>query len=614
MLEVSDAAIIQFYAQLATIAADHSPVRNLNNSGWMADADFCFINVRATGLGDQPGTLLQATKLFPALRVNALHLGPYTDYDFGVIYAVRSTRTIAPIIVDATLDVSPETQLRALVSAAHLLGMTVGFDLEPHVAQFAIPVLLQPELFRWIMLAPDRHSLADGHTTDSMVTEAIQSMITTRVRAIVAAELQAAGLTDLEAAPDDDAPRRELRRSTYGRLVTALIAAGLWPIPAQSWAGVGIPAFDGYNEAGNYARFAYRGPHGEDLSAQAFHILTPYIFQTGLAANRVSTTGTPFQPGIDSFSAIFSYWRDQFDFDFVRYDSVDHIFDSLIDGDWTKPAADRPSPAVLHTCVERSRSNGKPYIGNFAERMGLEVEEYAHIGFDLILGTDMLRPIDRSLIEDSFRLAARLEAVNRGRATRFAVPFCVDTHDTGNPGLLGAPLVQRAGPQRMRLRHFVSRFLSVAAARRPKYEVMGSQDLSYGLYEANIREVNLTWVGDLAYNASYHQLEDVYDQLREQLIDVKGVRWQAGDWWAWWVHVLSDQTLLVAVLTLESDAPQGGTVTIDLNSLLSHTATQIVEYALTNEALTPAQINHERLTVTLEPLMCRLMHIRTLAN
>lgn len=605
VLALPDAAIIAFYRALAQTRSADSPVRDRPDSGWMADADFCFINVRATGLDDRPGSFLQAAKLLPALRVSAIHLGPFTEYDFGVIYAVRSTRAIAPQVVDSTLGVSPEEQLHAFVEAAHLLGMAVGFDLEPHVTQFAVPVLMRPELFRWVALTADRQALVGNLTMEEMLTGAVQATIADSVRALVEAELHAADLNSLEIDSDDDADLRERRRAAHGRLVRAVIDAGLWTIPSQSWAGAGVPAFAGYNHDGNYPRFDYRGPDGEDLSGKAFQIVTPYQIYTGMRANRPPIETAPFPPGIAAYADVFAYWRDTFDFDFVRYDSVDHILDSLVDGDPARPAADRPTPEVLRACIARSRTPEHPFIGSFAERMGLELEAYAAMGFDLMLGTDMLRRVDRALLEDSFRLAARLYALNQGRATRFSVPFCVDTHDTGDPGLWGAPLVQLASPDTLRLRHVLSRFLGAGRARRPKYEVMGAQDRSCGLYEANIREVNLTWVGDATYNAGYHRIEDVYEQLRPLLAHGALARWEVSDWAAWWAIVAEDAVLVVAV-SLEGDPPRGGEMEVNLGGLLPG-AGSVTEHRLDEHEAERAELHGTTLRLTLRPFGCRLI-------
>ena len=610
MLLCPDPAITYFYATLAHERPVQSPVAGRQNSGWMADADFCFVNVRATGLDDRPGHFLQAAKLLPALRVNAIHLAPFTDYDFDTIYAPRSLRAIAPQVVDPHAGLSPGQQLSAFVEAAHLLGMAVGFDLLPHVAQFAIPVLLRPELFRWIKLTPDRAGLDSGLSMNESLEPACQAQLAAEVRAIVALQLHAAGLYGLEVADGDDDELRERKHQAYHRLIAELIARGYWTIPAQSWAGAGVPAYMGYHHQGNYARFDYRDPDGADISASAYHIVTPFAFYAGVPANSPPEQPVAHRPAIDCYSTIFAYWRDTFDFDFVRYDSVDHVFDSVVGGDVDHPAADRPTPRVLQLAVERARSAARPYIGSFAERMGTEVDAYAELGFDLLLGSDMLRPIDRALIEDCFALADRLQVLNAAREVPCTVTFAIDTHDTGNPALWGVPLVQVAGPERMRLRHFVARFLHAGRARRPKYEVMGMQDLSYGLYAANVREVNLQWIGDAAFNAHYHRLEDVYEHLRPLLTQGELVRRHTIDTHAWWAIRAGDE-VLVALAALECDDTTGvGPIVLDLEGLVEDGA-KVDAYVFDGDQPHAWTLRGAWMAVELLPaLSFRLFHVR----
>lgn len=155
MAQLSNATIAAFYAALPDVARTSAP-----DSSWMLDASFCFVNVRATGLDGQHGTFIQAAKVLPALRADAIHLGPFTDYDFGVIYAPRSSRTISPLVVDSALPLTPLQQAAALVEACHALGKRAGFDLLPHVAQFAVTVMVHPEAFRWLKLSADKDTLA----------------------------------------------------------------------------------------------------------------------------------------------------------------------------------------------------------------------------------------------------------------------------------------------------------------------------------------------------------------------------------------------------------------------------------------------------------------------
>ncbi|MCX7023702.1 MAG: hypothetical protein NT080_03685 [Spirochaetes bacterium] len=122
----------------------------------------------------------------------------------------------------------------------------------------------------------------------------------------------------------------------------------------------------------------------------------------------------------------------------------------------------------------------------------------------------------------------------------------MDTHDTGDPRLWGSPLVRVMGYERVGLRHFVARFLSVGAGRRPLYETMGYQDLSYGLYEANISPENLIWVDDTAAAARYACIERVYARIRPFLDSAKIVERQTGAELAWWIIRGSDPSRVVA--------------------------------------------------------------------
>jgi hypothetical protein len=624
MLRLPDGAILHFYRLLAEQRPVESPFRCRPDSGWMADADFCFINIRATGLEQAPGTPIQAAKLLPALRANAIHLGPFTTYDFHVIYAVRSIETIAPIIVDprlAAAGFSAEDQMQALVDAAHLLGKAVGFDLEPHTSQFSTAGLMRPSLFRWLKLAGDGEEMADGLTEEEMLSKEQQARLAVEVQAIVAQELQARHLATLEGAPGDDPPTTAAKGQAFEGLVGELIRLGYWPVPVQVWSGVGLPAFDGYDHEANHPRFRYLSRDGQDHSAYAYHILAPFKFYDGLRPNQLPEPAHLPELGeqvVSFFCDIFPHWRDRLGLDFVRYDSADHIFDSLWQDDPAVPASDRPTPYVLQRCIEASRTPGHAYVGNLAERMGNEVAEYAGLGYDLMLGTDMLERVDQALMDKSFQLYDRLVDLNRDRPSRFAVTFGVDTHDTGSPHIWGEPLVKVMGPERMRLRHFVSRFVSAGLGRRPKYEVMGSQDLSYGLYLSNVGDVNLTWVGDATYNRGYHWLEDLYETFRPFLATAEIGRRVVTERYAWWLirpacRRPEDGWLIpVVALEVEGGEPEAVTVEIDRQEVLPGQGPwQVVEHDAGAMTSRTWSLPGPSLRLTLAHLGCRLLHVHS---
>jgi hypothetical protein len=202
---------------------------------------------------------------------------------------------------------------------------------------------------------------------------------------------------------------------------------------------------------------------------------------------------------------------------------------------------------VLAEFIRRSKLPGKPFIAHLAERMGNETEDYSAIGYDLILGSDMMENVGQGHLDKSFRLQGQLEDLNRRRKSPFAVAYAVDTHDTGNPFFWGQSLTEKLGAEGMKTRVFLSRFLGWGGGRRPKYEVMGLSDLSNGLFPANVSEKNLVWVGDKAFNDWYHRLEDLYAELKPALEKGVLVESFAGRTYSWWMVNGESQLLVFAV-------------------------------------------------------------------
>ena len=515
MLQIKDEVIIRFYNLISEKSTIESPVKNSAASRWMTTSDFCFVNVRATGLNNEHGNFIQAAKILPCIRAESIHLGPFTNYEFGVIYAVSSLISIDSRLIHNGIKLTPDDQLKAFVQAVHLLNKTIGFDIEPHVSQFSTPVLIQPELFRWIKLSDDKNSLMENLSQEEILTEENQAKIQNEVSGKVERILSEAKINTFERETSDTLLLEEHKKNAYIKCIKELIEFGFWTIPSQSWACKGVPEFSHYNHQHNYPVFNYTDENGKDYSESAYHILTPIKFYTGLKCNKAPVSPQIYTAGCDFFNSIFNYWRDKFSFDFVRYDSVDHIFDSENEG---SPLSDRPTSEILKSCIINSKLPDKPYIGNLAERMGNEIEEYSSLGYDLMLGNDMLQKADIELVNKSFEIYDRLTNLNSKSEKRFSVTFAVDTHDTGNPAFWGEPLVKAVGREQMHLRHFFSRFGSSGKGYRPKYEAMGSQDLSYGLYESNIKDKNLNWVGDKEYNLGYHFIEDIFSKYKTDIL------------------------------------------------------------------------------------------------
>ncbi len=550
LLALSDEVITAFYAILMDSKVPVSPVADQPDSGWITQSSACFVNIRATGLVDgQFGTFVQASKLLPGLRVKALHLAPFLEYEFGTVYAIRSLKTIAPQLLHPGLleaGLRAPLQLDAFIQAAHVLGKAVGFDLEPHTAQYSIPALEVPEAFRWIKVFPqDRNWLDYMQTPESIYTQEVQDRLAAEVRTLVTGFLRDHSLHTFDEEENDSAEALANKRQAFQDAVQLMIREGYWTVPAHAWDSDGLPKFDGYHADG-YPKFQYLNRQGNDSSSQAFHIVTPFAFYRHLPLQGTNLRQKPETnpSALDLFCSAFLHWRDRHHFDFVRHDSVDHVFDSIFDNDGNWPLSDRPTPTVLAEFIRRSRLPGKPFIAHLAERLGNDVEDYSSIGYDLLLGSDMMETVGQAHLDKSFRLQGQLDDLNARRKSPFAVAYAVDTHDTGNPFFWGQSLTEKLGAEGMKTRLFLSRFLGWGRGKRPKYEVMGLADLSNGLFPANVSEKNLVWVGDGAFNSWYHHLEDLYGELKPVLETATLVEAFAGRTYSWWM-VEGASTLIV---------------------------------------------------------------------
>ncbi len=538
VLEFDDATVAGIYAGLAgsgwTGQGIASPVAGYADSSWMVQSDFCFVNVRACGLDrNRPGHFPDTMRLLLALPATAIHLAPFFECVFGNVYAVNSLMHINPECIHqpwAEAGLGGEEQLGLLLDAAHILGKTVGFDLEPHTAQFSRVVLDSPGFFRWLALSGDRKSLRGDLTQDEMLEPGIQDSIIEEVRSIVQKEYERAGITHLEDPALDTGSSREVQET----IIRDLIARGFWTIPCHTWGGVGLPGYIGYNHQDGYPLFEYLDAEGADQSEHAFGMLTPVVTARGLSVNTAPTQRTPsepWQPGIEFLAGFYPAVSARFGFDFLRLDYVDHVFDSVLEGKDDIPLADRMTPAVMRACIQRARE-WQPSTGAMAERMGYDLPGYASAGFDLILGADVLRQIDIEFLDDMLRFQKEIAEANRQRRTPASIQYAIDTHDTGHPQINALPA--DSGRQALLLRILLAGLGSAGKGRRPMYEVMGNQDMTTGLYEANNQPVSLEWRNDREFFEQQEKLRRFLSGLRPVLAvsEIRQVQIEAG--WAFW--------------------------------------------------------------------------------
>jgi hypothetical protein len=589
LLRHSDAAMALLYSMLERDQAPRRPARDEADSAWMLRSDFCYLNARACAIDSRAGSFLQAAKILPAIASDAIHLAPFHPNHYELLYVPEGQALIDPSLADDFLlaaGISLESQLRAFAAACHLLGKAVGFDLMPYAAQFGRVVLDRPELFRWLRLDEERNDLAIA--ADARRYSAQRRMeYAERVQAIVSAVRDDYGIDSLKRKEGDGAADVAAKDKAYYTAIQQCIDRGLWPVLMNPWNGIGLPAYIGYNAGGEFPLFAYRDQDGADAGAEASGVVSPYAFYDGLPSSLSygltsgdDTQGSAItrnEEAIRYYSHIFDQWRDSFGFDFVRYDSVDRVLDLCADDAGCVPLSDRPTPDLLREAVGQSRK-GLPGVGALAERNAPDFEEFGAMGFDLVMGNDMLRRIDAPLIRDTIDLYERLaESAGCGKAT---VCFAIDAHDTGDPRRWGSPLARLMGPERMHLRHGLARFISLGPVRRPMYETMGFQDLSSGIYEAETSIKGLSWADDAPFARSYAAIERLYKRLRPFLDNgVLGSHFIAPAY-AWWiVHGKSPGRQLVVACSLETaEGRDPGRLDIELGK--HATGFEGVSYAL----------------------------------
>jgi hypothetical protein len=554
LLKASDSAMAALYAMLERERSPAHPHATDPDPSWILASDLCWVNVRACAVDSMPGTFVRAAKVLPAITSGAILLAPFHPVQFDLLYAPETVTIVDTSLVDPDLTaagISPANQLRALIAACRLLGKSVGYELLPFVSQFSRIAMERPQLFRWVALDDSRTGLAHADPAFPYRRE-------DRLRdaeAIVSLAAMARmdyGVSTFRKHEDDSPEMLLAKDKAYYSAIRLCADHGLWPVPANARNGVGIPSFLRYDRSDDFPVFAYRDENGLDVSADAYGVVAPFAFYDDIPPNVESAAPVHRnQDAIDYYAHIFTYWRDAFGFDFIRYNTVDRIFEESHDEAGTVPISDRPTQEVVRAAIEASRE-GAPGVAAVTARKAAEIDEYAALGFDLTIGSDALRRIDAPHIQDTLNLYDFL--TTRSRESRPAsVCFAIDVPESGAPRLWGSPLWRVMGAERMRLRHGVARFASVGAGRRPMFETMGFQDASTGLYEAGLSVRGLDWADDADFAAGYASIERLYARLKPfidaAVIDERHV--EAG--YAWWqIHGESRSRLLIVVVSLET--------------------------------------------------------------
>ncbi|MFW5891256.1 MAG: hypothetical protein ACOCUI_03465, partial [bacterium] len=144
--------------------------------------------------------------------------------------------------------------------------------------------------------------------------------------------------------------------------------------------------------------------------------------------------------------------------------------------------------------------------------------------------------------------------IHHNNDKKSTVLLAVDNHDTAHPLIWQRTPAERKGVDGMKLRFFISRFMNVGENRRPKYECIGNQDMSSGLYKANNVEKSIKWVNNKEFNEIYHNIEDIYNEYKEMIIKSYINTYVITDNYAYWFidnHKNTERLLCVTYLEKE---------------------------------------------------------------
>jgi hypothetical protein len=556
-LNWEDLAGILFYNKLYTHLYHNgrrppSPVAQKPDPSWMIHTDFCFFNVRATAkLPHETGNFLDATRLLALLRVHAIHLAPFFESVFGVVYAQDSFTIINDEVTNPYYEAqgfSRYQQLRYFIDCCHLLGKAVGFDLTAHTSGFSKLCFDRPDLFRWVRFTSDYTGFYEAQSIDEQYQEPVQAAFVAHIRELthmVCAEYR------VERLESTAAPLSAIR-AAFRHVKNVVRSFGYYPVVPHTWSGVGLPGIASYHQEGHYPIWDYRDIHGADQSSHAIGIHASLKYHTNLVANRApyfedaGWSAGSWEPTIEYLSNLFPTMHHTYGFDFLRIDYVDHIFNNTIMEQGREIVlGEQLSPSQLKRIADTARACF-PACGMLADHLGNDIDRYRQAGFTVTLGREVQHPLNRQNVSDMFSFNDQLQQFQGADPGFGSVVFPIDTHDMGHPALLGRDLPDREGRATISLRHLFARFATAWRGQRPKYETLGNQDLSAGIYRVNNRPESLYWGSDRAHLTAYHLIEDAYEQCRSVLrAGVVTARYIQDDYCWWRIDTQSGDVSLV---------------------------------------------------------------------
>lgn len=566
LLNISDADWLKFYLFLyrhCELGEDGRPKtveEKHSKPDWMLEKDYCFLNIRATGKEiPETGNIIDSVKLLPALRVSGIHLAPFFECTYGIVYCQTSFYNINPEIVNLYYrenGVTPYEQMCFLVDCAHLLNMAIGFDFTAHTASFSKLCFDRPELFRWVRLNEKKDALFMDMQIDEQYEDSCQKNFTKELSDIIVPIKENYGLSKIDSPSDN----RERENAAYEEIIEAVKKAGYFMVPPHTWNGVCVPDYKRYIENKKIIIWDYRDIEGNDQGQHAIWLHANLYLHKGMKANRLPAqiTGKK-EDGIVcrnevTISFIKEYLEeivDFFRFDYVRMDYVDHIFDNIKEVDGNEiPINEALTPEEILEIVSYLREK-HPGLGLQADHMGIDDNLYKEAGFNLITGGEVGLALTKKNAAEIMNAMSERE---KGHGLDCSMTCAIDTHDLAHSLFFGKELAHREGKIGTISRFLMSRFANVGRYRRPKYEVIGNQDLSVGIHRANNRPESIFWKNDREVNIFYHFIEDLYEKYKDQLKHFSFKNYEILDnHLVWTIENKEDKKEIIGIIPLFED-------------------------------------------------------------
>lgn len=491
------------------------------NPAWMHERDYCFFNIRAVGEDvAETGNIIDATKLLPVLRVSGIHIAPFFECDYGIIYCQNSFYRINHEIVNQKYlkaGVTAEEQMQFFLDCCHILDKAVGFDVTPHTSWISPLRLDRPECFRWVRLNQEKTGLYDDMSIDEQYEDTYQIECQKQIKKIVKSYKEKYGLTLLDTSEENAlVPIKEMNQAVFD--------GGYYSVPPHTWNGLCVPGYKKFAYSQDMPIWDYRDAFGNDQGQHAIFLHSNFYMHKGMRANQMpsqltgDTTIKPVEKNEDVIAFFTSYIAENVEkylFDYVRVDYVDHIFNNIKETEEGQiPLNEMFTPQEMLE-ITKSLQERWHGLGFQADHLGFDAVQFGKAGFNLITGGEVWLEFNRENEKIIFEHFIRQDEIGNSLSRS---NWAIDTHDMAHPLFLGKELIHREGQVGLLVRMCLSRFANVGAYRRAKYEVIGNQDASYGIHRANNRAESLTWGQDKIVQQAYHAIEDVYESLKLDLV------------------------------------------------------------------------------------------------